>query len=184
MRIALGSQRGPKLEALRAALAEIDSRRNWEIEAVEVESGVRETPLGRDETRLGACLRVEHLLELLRDRDPRPDLYIGMEGGISVAGEQAWLENWAYASDGKQGYFGSGGSVPLPPAIVAEVVKKGRSLGAVIDEIAGRADVRSQEGTWGILTANLITRQQAFRSALISALAPFLLSAELFVHKP
>jgi inosine/xanthosine triphosphatase len=180
MLIALGSRRGPKHEALRATLAEIDPQRTWNIEAIEVDSGVRETPLGRDETRLGACLRVEHLLEKLRDRDPRPDLFVGMEGGIAVAGEQAWLENWAYASDGQQGYFGGGGSVPLPQAIIDEVVKKGRSLSAVIDEIAGRNDIRSQEGTWGILTANRITRQQAFRSALIGALAPFLLSQTIF----
>ena len=61
-----------------------------------------------------------------------------------------------------------------------EVVGKGRSLAEVIDEVAGRADIRSQEGTWGILTANLITRRHAFRDALVNALAPLLLSAALY----
>ncbi|MBI3694276.1 MAG: DUF84 family protein [Acidobacteria bacterium] len=57
---------------------------------------------------------------------------------------------------------------------------KGRSLAAVIDELAGRADIRSQEGTWGILTRSLITRQHTFRDALVNALAPFLLVPQLF----
>ncbi|HYM13217.1 MAG TPA: inosine/xanthosine triphosphatase [Bryobacterales bacterium] len=180
MRIAAGTRRAPKLEALRATLAEIDAARKWEIEAFAVESGVRETPLSSEETRLGARRRVESLIAQLGSRHPRFDLYIGMEGGLASAGEQAWLENWVYVSDGARGYFGSGGAVPLPPPIIDAVLRGGRSLAEVIDELAGRADIRSQEGTWGILTGNRITRQHAFRDALVNALAPFLLSETLF----
>ena len=172
----MGTRRGPKLEALRATLAEIDPGREWEIEAFETPSGVRETPLSSEEIRQGARGRVEHLLCAA----PGFDLYIGMEGGLSQIGEAVWLENWAYAADGERGYFGSGGAAPLPPGIAAEVVGRGRSLAEVIDEVAGRADIRSQEGTWGILTRNLITRQHAFRDALVNALAPFLLSRPLY----
>jgi inosine/xanthosine triphosphatase len=179
-RVAAGTRRAPKLEALRATLVEIDPRQNWQIEAFAVESGVRETPLNREETRLGARRRVEALIGGARGGGRAFDLYVGMEGGIESAGGQAWLENWAYASDGVRGYFGSGGAVPLPPRIIEEVIQKGRSLADVIDELAGRADVRSQEGTWGVLTRNLITRQHTFRDALVNALAPFLLSAPLF----
>lgn len=176
MRLAVGSVRGPKVDALRAVLAEIDPNRAWCVEAFAVESGVRETPLSRDEIQLGARRRVE---QLLRER-PGFDLYVGMEGGLETNGGQAWLANWAYASDVACGYFGSGGAVPLPPSIVDEVLHKGRSLAAVIDELAGRADIRSQEGTWGILTRSLITRQHTFRDALVNALAPFLLVPQLF----
>ena len=179
MRLAVGSQRGPKVDALRAVLVEIDPHRAWAIEAFAAESGVRETPLSRDEIQLGARRRVE---QLLRER-PGFDLYVGMEGGLETNDGQAWLANWAYASDGARGYFGSGGAVPLPPPITEEVLHKSRSLAAVIDELAGRADIRSQEGTWGILTRNLITRQHAFRNALVNALVPFLLAPELFVGR-
>src|SRR5262249_43141019 len=179
-RIAVGTLRGPKLDALRATLVEIDSQRKWQIEAFAVDSGVRETPLSREETQAGARRRVENLIEQLRGRETRPDLFVGMEGGLESSGGQVWLENWAYASDGVRGYFGSGGAVPLPPRIVVEVLEKGRSLAEVIDELAGRADIRSQEGTWGILTRNLITRQHTFRDALVNAFAPFLLSEALF----
>ncbi len=184
MRIAAGTLRGPKLDALRVTLAEIDPARNWQIEAFAVDSGVRETPLSRDETQLGARRRVENLIEQLRGREPHPDLYVGMEGGLESSGGEVRLENWAYASDGVRGYFGSGGAVPLPPRIAGEVLEKGRSLAEVIDELAGRADIRSQEGTWGILTRNLITRQHTFRDALVNALAPSLLSPWLFSIVP
>ena len=175
-RIAVGSRRQPKVEAVRATLAEIDPRWPWHIEAFEVESGVRETPLDREEIRLGARRRVENLIQQV----PGFDLYVGMEGGLESSGGSVWLENWAYASDGVRGYFGSGGAVPLPPAIIEQTLRRGRSLAEVIDELAGRADIRSQEGTWGVLTRNLITRQHTFRDALVNALAPFLLSAEMF----
>ena len=165
MRVAVGTLRGPKVEALRTTLAEIDPRRDWVLEPIAVESGVRETPLTREETRLGARRRVENLIVRLQDRNPTPELYVGMEGGLESSGADVWLENWAYASDGARSYFGSGGAVPLPPLIVEEVLRKGRSLADVIDELAGRADIRSQEGTWGILTRNLITRQHTFRDA-------------------
>ncbi len=176
MRLAVGTLRKPKINALRATLEEIDPRGAWTIDAFEVDSGVRETPLSREETRLGARRRVE---DLLREH-PGYDLYVGMEGGLETRDGEAWLENWTYVSDGRRSYFGSGGALPLPPAIFEQVVTGGRSLADVIDEIAGRADIRSQEGTWGILTRNLITRQHAFRDALVNALAPFLLSAPLF----
>ena len=168
------------MDALRATLAEIDPRQDWQIEAFAVDSGLRETPLDRQETRLGARRRVEKLIALLAQHNPAFDLYVGMEGGLESSGDQAWLENWAYASDGVRGYFGSGGAIPLPPRIFEEVLQQGRSLADVIDELAGRADIRSQEGTWGVLTRNLITRQHAFRDALVNALAPFLLSKKLF----
>lgn len=175
-RVAAGTLRGPKIEALRATLIEIDPVRRWEVEGFQVESGVRETPLTSEETRQGARRRVEHLLAAA----PGFDLYVGMEGGLASSGTEVWLENWAYASDGRRGYFGSGGAVPLPSGIVEAVLAQGRSLAEVIDEAAGREDIRSQEGTWGILTRNLITRQHAFRNALVNALAPFLLSEAMY----
>jgi non-canonical (house-cleaning) NTP pyrophosphatase len=42
----------------------------------------------------------------------------------------------------------------------------------VIDERAG-LDTRSTRGAWGVLTRDLIGRRDAFRTAVIAALAPF-----------
>jgi non-canonical (house-cleaning) NTP pyrophosphatase len=51
-------------------------------------------------------------------------------------------------------------------------VLDGREFGDVIDELA-RAKVRGTRGAWGVLTLDLIACQDSFRSAILTALAPF-----------
>ena len=48
----------------------------------------------------------------------------------------------------------------------------GRELGDVIDEVA-RKMVRNTNGTWGVLTLDLIARGDSFTFGLLAALAPF-----------
>ena len=48
-----------------------------------------------------------------------------------------------------------------------------RELSAAIDHFAGGRGIRDAQGAWGVLTCNLITRQEAFRIAVIHAFAPF-----------
>jgi non-canonical (house-cleaning) NTP pyrophosphatase len=59
----------------------------------------------------------------------------------------------------------------LPDAIAREVLE-GRELGDVIDERAGTT-VRGTRGAWGVLTLDLVGRQDSFRSAIVAAVAPF-----------
>ncbi|MBZ5551436.1 MAG: DUF84 family protein [Acidobacteriia bacterium] len=88
-------------------------------------------------------------------------------------GRHCFLQNWAYVSDGTRGAFGASGMIVLPTPIAREVVDARRELGEVIDEFSNRRDVRSNEGTWGILTRDLISRKDAFKIALLNAFAPF-----------
>ncbi len=165
-----GSTRAPKVRALESVLRELEPLLGTaEVRSVDVASGVRETPLTRDEVMQGARNRVKALAAFA----PGADFYVGLEGGLHVEAEEAWLENWACVSDGRDAYLGSGGTIPLPAAIAHEVSGRGRSLADVIDEFSGKHDVRSAEGTWGILTGGRITRQQAFQRALLNAFAPF-----------
>jgi non-canonical (house-cleaning) NTP pyrophosphatase len=41
-----------------------------------------------------------------------------------------------------------------------------------MDEVSGRKGVRENEGAFGILTRNRITRTESFKLALVCALAP------------
>ena len=59
----------------------------------------------------------------------------------------------------------------LPDRITRDVLD-GEELGDVIDRVAAAA-VRSTRGAWGVLTLDLIGRQDSFRSAILAALAPF-----------
>jgi non-canonical (house-cleaning) NTP pyrophosphatase len=52
-------------------------------------------------------------------------------------------------------------------------VDNGIELSEAIDAFAGGHGIRDAQGAWGVFTRNLITRQDAFRVALINSFAPF-----------
>jgi non-canonical (house-cleaning) NTP pyrophosphatase len=63
--------------------------------------------------------------------------------------------------------------VLVPEPLARRVVDDGVELSEAIDAFAGGRGIRDAQGAWGVLSRNLITRQDAFRVAVISAFAPF-----------
>lgn len=180
--VAVGSTRRPKLNAVWEALTilgpTIDPNAPFEVIGEEAESGVAHTPLSRAEIMLGAKNRANHLELRARTGNLPWRFFIGLEGGLDVLSADGkrlvFLENWAYVSDGRgEGAYGQSGSVLLPEALAEQVVEKGTELGIAIDSFAGENGIRDAQGAWGALTRNLITRQDAFRVAVINAFAPF-----------
>ena len=144
---------------------------------MDVPSGVRHTPLSRGEMIKGAHLRAQALAQNAPlDRPCR--YFVGMEGGVEMIatenGRQVFLQNWACVMDRKgRSAYGQSGSLLLPEALAYQVIDEGVELAAAIDAFASGHGIRDAEGTWGVLTRNIITRQDAFRIALINAFAPF-----------
>jgi non-canonical (house-cleaning) NTP pyrophosphatase len=104
--------------------------------------------------------------------------FVGLEGGLDVVAEgdarRVFLQSWAYVTDAAgRGSFGQSGAVEMPEALAVEVLDRGTELSAAIDAYAGGRGIRDAQGAWGVLTRNLITRQEAFRVAVVSAFAPF-----------
>lgn len=181
MRVAVASERKPKVDAVRRAwarLARLDGQdwENVEILAVAADSGVRATPLSDAEMRRGAQQRTQALLESLQKQGTKAAYWLGLEGGLHVENEGAsprvWLRSWAYASDGAEGAWGCGPTLELPPDL-AQGVLRGEDLARVIDRVTGERDVRSQGGTWGYVTRGLIDRADAFEAAVVAAMARF-----------
>jgi inosine/xanthosine triphosphatase len=180
--IAVGSTRRPKLNAVREALdifgPKLDSNAEFEVAGVEVPSGVSHTPISRTELMAGARFRAGKLVKLARDRGESWKYFVGLEGGLDVVEENGkrlvFLQSWAYVSDENgRGAYGQSGAVQMPGALAAEVIERGTELSVAIDAYAGEHGIRDAQGAWGVLTQNLITRQEAFRVAVISAFAPF-----------
>jgi len=185
--IAVGSLRRPKLNAVWEAINVIgptlDGDAQFEVVGCEVPSGVSHTPLSREQVMAGARQRAEALVEIGRTRGEPWSYFVGLEGGLDVinsegtrgAGErQVFLVSWAYVTDAAgHGYFGQAGGIALPDALATTVVDHGVELAEAIDEFAGMTGVRDAQGAWGVLTANLITRQEVFRTAVVNAFAPF-----------
>lgn len=185
MRIAVGSTRPPKVEAVREAWDVFsdgileDASENVSIVAYDVPGKAAPAmPLSVEQLMRGARERVENLaLQLKRER-AEAEFYVGLEGGFHIvdyegARRQVFLESWAYVSDGHQGYYGHGGGVFVPPRLSSPVVDRGIELGIVIDRFAEESDIRSKQGAWGILTRDILTRKHSFVIALIAAFAPF-----------
>jgi inosine/xanthosine triphosphatase len=179
--IAVGSTRRPKLQAVREASVAIAALMcndlMMDVTGYEVESGVSHTPTSRKELMQGARQRAEALKENLRTDGTHADFYVGVEGGLDVVTEngvrRVFLESWAYVSDGTQGHFGCSGSIELPQALAVEVLTRGTELSVAIDQFAGAVGIRDGQGAWGVLSCNLVSRQESFRRAVEVAFAPF-----------
>jgi len=179
--IAVGSTRKPKLGAVRDALDSIGPLlapdQQVEVVGVEVESGVGHTPISRNELMQGARQRAEAVSKLARQFGEPWNFFVGLEGGLDVIREngqrRVFLESWAYVSDGSNGFFGRSGSIQVAEAIAEQVVDRGMELSVAIDHFAGEVGIRDAQGAWGVLSGNLVTRQDSFRIAVITAFAPF-----------
>lgn len=179
--IAVGSSRKPKLGAVSEALERVGMLLNreaeYEIVGRDVESGVGHTPSSREELMRGARQRAEAMVMLARKEQQQWDFFVGLEGGLDTVVEngsrRVFLESWAFVSDGTHGYFGRSGAVEIPEILAYEVLVKGTELSEAIDHFAGEVGIRDAQGAWGVLSANRITRQDAFRLAIIAAFAPF-----------
>ena len=79
MRIIVGSQNPAKLEAVSVAFASFFPEDNFEVQPVNVPSGVSHQPLSDAETLLGATNRARAAREL----EPEADYWLGIEGGLN-----------------------------------------------------------------------------------------------------
>jgi inosine/xanthosine triphosphatase len=179
--VAVGSSRRPKLAAVREAIQAFEPLltpgSELQVSGFDVESGVSHTPSTRSEMMRGARRRAEALAELARLRNETWHYFVGLEGGLDVieadGDRRIFLESWAYVSDGVQGHYGRSGGVELPDGLAKEVLGNGVELSVAIDKFAGEVGIRDAQGAWGVLSRNLITRQEAFRVAVVAAFAPF-----------
>lgn len=184
--VAVGSTRRPKLNAVWEALTvfgpALDPNSQFEVVGEETSSGVSHTPLTRVEIMAGAKNRAEALGNRARRESLPWRFFVGLEGGLDVVSQgghrMVFLQNWAYVCDSAgRGAYGQSGSLLMPDSLVKNVVDDAVELGMAIDAFAGGHSIRDAQGAWGVLTKNLITRQDAFRVAVINAFAPFFNSA-------
>jgi inosine/xanthosine triphosphatase len=173
MRIAVGSRREPKIAGVTIALERLASL-PWPGEEValtpvEVPSGQADTPLSAEATLGGARARARAALAAV------PGASLGLEGGVEVIGHaplRVVLRNWAVAWDGRNEGVGSSAGILLPDDVAAAVLA-GEDLARVIDRHANEHDVRSRQGAFGVLTAGVVTRADAYVQAVLTALAPW-----------
>ncbi|ELR25034.1 NTPase [Acanthamoeba castellanii str. Neff] len=125
--------------------------------AVSVPSGVSAQPFDVHETRR---------------HDQHRLAGVGLEGGLELIGERYFECGWICVAD-REGRLGWGSSArfELSAKLVA-MLKEGKELADVIDEVSGKSDVRSNEGAMGIVTN--LSRAEAYSHGVWFAFAPFI----------
>jgi non-canonical (house-cleaning) NTP pyrophosphatase len=185
MVVGIASIRKPKVEAVKAVFARLAPRlaagttgEGLVFLEFEIDSSAEETPTSLERLLQGAKARGQNLREHCRERQMWIEIAVGLEGGLfsierESIGRLTFLQSWAYVtSDGRES-FGASGAIQVPPSIAHPVLDEHQSLSDVIDRIALQNGIRSNQGTWGVLSQDLISRQASFEMALTSALAPF-----------
>lgn len=166
--VIVGSANPVKIAAVRAVLARIAPQAR--VEGIAVPSGVRDQPIGDEETQAGARQRAE-----AARRAGGGTLGIGLEGGVVELPDGGMRTcAWAVAVDAT-GQVGIGGSLAMPlPATVVRRLRAGEELGYAMDAAANTVGTKHGRGAVGILTAGLIDRQGAYEPLVTYALAPWL----------
>jgi inosine/xanthosine triphosphatase len=166
MQIAIGSQNPVKIAAVETII-----RRVWPdavLTAVSPPTGVSQMPLSDDEMITGARNRAIAARALTT-----ADLGIGLEGGTHPQSFGLVLTGWVVITDGngREG-LGSAGRL-LVPSFIAQRILAGEELGPVMDGVMNETHIAQKGGAVGAFTSGLFLRQDAFETAIIYALAPF-----------
>ncbi|QGA53401.1 DUF84 family protein [Sulfolobus sp. E5-1-F] len=162
--IALGSRNPVKVSATREVLDVL--KLNWELIAVEVDSGVGNQPFC-DQTYVGARNRALNAI-----RATNADIGLGIEGGVcNIYGK--FIANavvYVITKDGLEN-FAISSSFTLPNSIVS-LILQGKELGEASDIIFKTNNSKIKEGAVGLLTNNIIDRKMLYVQPIILALYP------------
>jgi inosine/xanthosine triphosphatase len=185
IRIAVGSQNKAKLRAAEIACKKLFGE--VEIRGFTVPSGIPAQPLSAQETIQGSINRARNALIEAQNVGFEANYSIGMEGGLEVVSDVKedgikWFEcGWMTVVEAKSGKIGVGSTarVPCGPRVVKALVEEGQELCDVVDELSGKADVRSNEGFMGIVTNGTLPRDECYAQGILFAFAKFV-SNEIF----
>ena len=173
-KVAVGSVNPVKIKATRVAFEKVWPDEKWEVEGIEVGSNVSDQPMSDVESIKGALTRARKALT-----KGRVDYGVGLEGGIQKIGKRWFDGGWA-AVIRKDGMKGVGSTAKLlVPDKMMKMIEAGRELGDVIDHFFSRKNSKQNEGHFGLMTKNVVTRTSGYVDGVVMALAVFI-NEELF----
>ncbi|MEX2405181.1 MAG: inosine/xanthosine triphosphatase [Candidatus Paceibacterota bacterium] len=168
-KIAVGSQNPVKIEAVRLAFDKVWPEEEWSVQGVDVESGVPDQPMSDSESITGATNRAERALS-----SSDADFAVGLEGGIQQINGSYFVCGWVVIID-KEGNSSVGSSVRIVlPEKMMELIQEGYEVGEVNDKIFNRDNSKQDNGHFGLMTNNVITRTHGYTDGVVAALALFI----------
>ncbi|MEK5323581.1 DUF84 family protein [Aeribacillus sp. FSL M8-0254] len=104
MNVAIGSKNPAKINAVKETFSLLEEK-NMEFISVDVPSGVSTQPFSDEETLQGALNRAKNVFEKVK-----PDLSVGLEGGVDVTSRGLFLCNWGALIDKDGNEYIAGGA--------------------------------------------------------------------------
>lgn len=176
MLVVVGSTNPVKVRGVENVFKEHRSYGDFQVIGVEIDSKVREQPIGKRETYLGAINRARGAFESTTG----VKYGVGIEDGIEVTkldGEDVGIViSSCVLYDGRKKFLGEGGSYQVPKKILDLVLDKGITIDQAMYDLGISLDKRTGQsgGLISLLTNGTISRQDivenALRMALVSAL--------------
>lgn len=167
--VVVGSENPVKIQAVKEAFTRMWPDEDWHVSGINAASGVADQPMFAEESVQGATQRARTALA-----HEDADFGVGLEGGLQeVAG--SWFDiGWIVVVDqaGVRGIAPTVG-VCIPEQVMAHV-RAGKEVGAACDEVFGTVNSKQANGAHGLLTKDRITRTDAYRDGVLSALSAFI----------
>jgi inosine/xanthosine triphosphatase len=180
--IAIGSKNKVKNSATCEGFKICFPEKKLEFHSFNSSNGITQMPLKTKELINGAKNRAENAIKALKNahklnQSTENTIFgVGLEGGmIYEKSIDKWLLcGWVAVINENKGAinFAKTASMQLPEK-VANMVRNGLELATVMDKLSGMKNTREDLGAFGILTNNIVTRQDSFKEAIVLACAPF-----------
>ena len=171
--IAVGSKNDAKNLAVRTAFEKAFSDVFITTQGHDVNSGIADQPTTDEESIQGAINRARNALLV----NPTADYGVGLEGNTVTISGTIYLHGWVaiiHKDDTDTPGIGHSSGIELPEHLKLGI-EAGRELGPMLQEMLDDEEntIRHTQGTNGILSGGLYTREQEFIDATTVALARF-----------
>lgn len=142
---------------------------DFEIESLETNSKVSETPVNDEEGIQGCINRIKDALNQNKDGN----LYVAMEGILSKTSYGTFLCGWTviYNKEENEYYYGCSSKVKVPDEIVEKTDKTKRLSDVVAKHVGSTDDEVSKIGTNGLITNGAYTRTDEFTDSVLCAIS-------------
>lgn len=168
-KVVITSSNPVKLAATKSAFIKLLGN-DFEFVQISSPSGVSDQPMSSLETLTGAKNRAERLV----NSGFEADFYVGMEGGVELVNGDLIVFGWVYIQDkNKKVGKSKTAEFTLPKEITDLIINQNKELGEADDIVFGRENSKQSNGSVGILTQDVITREIYLEHAAVLALIPF-----------
>jgi len=161
-RVHVGTRNVAKLQALNEELE--NQKLSSEVHSIDVKSGVKNQPLGINESFSGARNRA------LNSYTTNCDFSIGIEDGCYMQDEALLNICCVCLWDGRNSFFASSSSFQLPVNVQNEIEKKEIELSDALVNcgLTSDKDIGSKGGAISIITKGQLIRKNYTRQALLN----------------